>query len=158
MKTIFFYTLLFIFSSLVCNAQHLKFPLYFNINTLQNLYQIDSLKKILVEEQGFIMVKESPVQMINNYESTIFLPLRQDNWYKFVFIGDLSSKSFQQRLFDFNEKKVITLNQKIKDTEANILQFDYIPQFSEFHALKSLQINKTKKKLTGYFLLFRKIQ
>jgi hypothetical protein len=139
------------------HAQRIKLPVYFDIDAMQNLYQIDSLKTLLAE-QGFIMVKESAVQMINNYESSIFLPLKQNQWYKFVFVGDLSSKSFQQRLFDFEEKKVITINQKIKDAEANIIQFDYIPKFAEFHALRSLQINKKKKKLNGYFLLFRKVK
>lgn len=158
MKNKLFFTLLFLFYSFVCKAQFTKLPVYFDIGTMENLYQIDSLKKLFVEGQNFVMVKESAVQMTNNYESTIFLPLKQGHWYKFVFVGDLSSKSFQQRLFDFNEKKMITLNQKIKDTEGNIILFDYIPQFTEFHALRSLQINKTKKKLNGYFLLFRKIK
>jgi hypothetical protein len=137
-------------------AQSIRLPVYFDISAMENLYQIDSLKNLFAE-QGFLLVRESAVQMINNYESTIFFPLKQKQWYKFVFIGDISSRSFQQRLYDFEEKKVITINQKIKDAEANIVQFDYIPKFAEFHALRSLQINKTKKKVNGYFLLFRKI-
>jgi hypothetical protein len=139
------------------NAQRINLPVYFDLDAMQNLYQIDSLKTLFTE-QGFSMVKESAVHMINNYESEIFLPLKQNQWYKFVFVGDLSSRSFQQRLYDFEERKVITINQKIKDAEANIIQFDYIPKFAEFHALRSLQINKTKKNVKGYFLLFRKIK
>ncbi len=138
-------------------AQIIKPPVYFDLGAMQNLYQIDSLK-ILFAEQGFLLVKESSVQMFTNYESSIFVPLKESQWYKFVFVGDISSKSFQQRLYDFEEKKVITINQKIFDAEANILQFDYIPKFGEFHALKSTQINKTKKNVNGYFLLFRKIK
>jgi hypothetical protein len=139
------------------NAQRIKLPIYFDITAMQNLYQIDSLKTLFTE-QGFILVRESAVQMYSNYESSIFLPLKETQWYKFVFVGDLSSKSFQQRLYDFEEKKVITINQKIKDAEANIVLFDYIPKFAEFHALRSVQINKTKKNVNGYFLLFRKIE
>ena len=148
---------IFLCSACLSHAQCFKLPFYFRISNMENLYQIDSLKKIFLQDQKFILVRESAVEMRNNYESTIFLPLKQGTWYKFVFVGDLSSKSFQQRLYDFNEKKIITLNQKIKDTEANIIQFDYIPQFTEFHSLRSLQINKTKKKLSGYFLLFKKL-
>lgn len=147
--------LIFIIQYTCVDAQRVKLPIYFGIDAMQNLYQIDSIKNLFAE-QGFMLVRESAVQMINNYESIIFLPLKQNQWYKFVFVGDLSSKSFQQRLYDFEEKKLLTINQKIKDTEANIIQFDYIPKFAEFHALKSLQINKTKKYVNGYFLLFRK--
>jgi hypothetical protein len=151
------FILIFIIQYSAATAQRINLPVYFDIDAMQNLYQIDSIKTLFAE-QGFSMVKESAVQMINNYESEIFLPLKQNQWYKFVFVGDLSSKSFQQRLYDFGEKKVITINQKIKDAEANIIQFDYIPKFAEFHALRSLQINKTKKNVKGYFLLFRKIK
>jgi hypothetical protein len=151
------FILIFIIQYSAATAQRINLPVYFDIDAMQNLYQIDSIKTLFAE-QGFSMVKESAVQMINNYESEIFLPLKQNQWYKFVFVGDLSSKSFQQRLYDFGEKKVIIINQKIKDAEANIIQFDYIPMFAEFHALKSLQINKTKKLVKGYFLLFRKIK
>lgn len=156
MKFILF-ILIFFIASLQTKAQFIKLPVYFDLNAMQNLYQIDSLKNLFTND-GFLLVKESAVQMFNNYESTIFLPLKQNQWYKFIFVGDLTSKSFQQRLYDFDEKKVITINQKIKDVEANIVQFDYIPKFAEFHALRSLQINKNKKLLNGYFLLFRKIK
>ena len=152
-----FISFLFVLISFSTKAQFIKPPVYFDLNGMENLYQIDSLKNIILAD-GFILVRESAVQMINNYESTIFLPLRENNWYKFVFVGDLTSKTFQQRLYDFSEKKLIALTQKLKDAERNIIQFDYVSRFSEFHALKSMQINKTHKLVSGYFLLFRKVK
>ena len=137
-------------------AQHLTFPIYFNINAMENLHQIDSLKKIYNDE-GFMLVKEASVLMYNNYETTVFLPLREGNLYKFIFIGDLTSKYYQLKLYDFEQKKSVIINQKIKDEEKNILQFYFVPKFTEFYTLKSLQINKLTKTPSAFFLLFRKV-
>ena len=138
-------------------AQKIILPLYFEIAAMESFYKIDSIKK-LYSDGGFILVKEASVYMPNNYETTIFLPLREGTWYKFIFVGDKTSKTLQQRLYDFSEKKVIILNQKPNiDDEGNVVQFDYIPKFTEFHSLKSLQINKRKKNIGGYFLLFKKV-
>lgn len=150
----------FCFVLFVCKinfAQKIIIPVYFEIDAMESLYKIDSIKKTYNDE-GFLLVKEASVVMTNNYESTIFLPLREGTWYKFVFVGDNSSKSLQQKLYDFSEKKIIALNQKPKvDLEENIMQFDYIPKFTEFHSLRSLQINKRKKNIGAYFLLFKKM-
>ena len=143
--------------SKIAFTQKIIFPLHFEIDAMESLYKIDSIKNVY-KEAGFLLVKEASVMMTNNYESTIFLPLREGQWYKFIFVGDNTSRSLQQRLYDFSEKKLIALNQKPGiDTEGNIVQFDYIPKFTEFHALRSLQINKRRKNIGGYFLLFKKV-
>jgi hypothetical protein len=154
MHKIYCITIVCFFSFNSCFAQPLAFPNYVKIENVENYFQIDSLKN-LYRKSGFALVKESMLDMYNNYESAIIMPLKEGTWYRAVFIGSKSSKVYQVRLFDYEDKKVITANQKPKDEEGNIVSFDYIPKFTEFHAMRILQINKVFKKPFGYILLFK---
>ncbi len=42
------------------------------------------------------------------------------------------------------------------DVDGNIINYDYIPRFSEYHMIKPVQINKRKKNVNGYMMLFKK--
>lgn len=60
-------------------------------------------------------------------------------------------------MFDWNERQVVYRQKKWGDVDGNIISYTYMPQFSEFHMMKPVQINKKKKKnLCGYVMLFKK--
>ncbi len=60
-------------------------------------------------------------------------------------------------MFDWNEKQVVYQKKFGSDPEGNIISFSYIPQFSEYHMMKPVQVNKKKKTdLCGYVMLLKK--
>jgi len=108
-------------------------------------------------KDGFIVLKEASITMQSEYEMPVIVPLNQGSWYQFVFIGDISSKLYEVRMFDYNEKQVVYQKKKWGDVDGNIISYSYIPQFSEYHIMKPVQVNKTKKKgLCGYVMLLKK--
>jgi hypothetical protein len=119
------------------------------------LTQVDSLKKDF-EKQGFVLVKEANMSMESNYEIPVIVPLKQGTWYKVIFIGDITSKLYEVRMFDWNEKQVVYQKKMWGDVDGNIINYDYIPRFTEYHMIKPLQVNKKKKQVTGYIMLFKK--
>jgi hypothetical protein len=118
--------------------------------------QADSLKSLFVQ-QGFVMVREATIEMKSQYEKPIILPLTEGTWYRVIFIGDKSSKLYEVRMYDWNEKRVVYQKQKAKDLDGNIINYDYIPRFSEYHMIKPVQVNKTKKDVNGRMILFKKL-
>ncbi|MBP6430202.1 MAG: hypothetical protein KA319_00365 [Ferruginibacter sp.] len=121
------------------------------------LQQADSIKKDLAK-QGFILVKEASMNMESEYEMPVIVPLNQGSWYQFVFIGDVSSKLYEVRMFDWNEKQVIYQKKYWGDVDGNVISYSYIPRFSEYHMMKPVQVNKKKKRLCGYVMLLKKTQ
>ena len=118
--------------------------------------QADSLKS-LYSHDGFVLLKEASIQMESAYEMPVVVPLSQGSWYQFVFIGDYSSKLYEVRMYDWDEKQVIYQKKLWGDVDGNIISYSYVPQFSEFHMMKPVQVNKDKKKtLCGYVMLFKK--
>jgi len=117
--------------------------------------QIDSLKS-LFNSKGFIVMREASMSMQSEYEMPIIVPMSQGALYEFVFIGDPSSKLYEVRMYDWNEKQVVYQKKMWGDTEGNIISYAYSPQFTEYHMIKPVQVNKTKKKLCGYVLLLKK--
>ncbi len=118
--------------------------------------QVDSLKS-MYSKDGFILLKEASVTMESEYEMPVIVPLTQGSWYQFIFIGDYTSRLYEVRMFDWNERQVIFQQKKWGDIDGNIISYSYIPKFSEFHMMKPVQINKQKKKnLCGYVMLFKK--
>jgi hypothetical protein len=118
--------------------------------------QVDSLKSMYAKE-GFIVLKEASITMQSEYEMPVVVPLNQGSWYQFVFIGDISSRLYEVRMFDYNEKQVVYQKKMWGDIDGNIISYSYIPQFSEYHMMKPVQVNKTKKKgLCGYVMLLKK--
>ena len=120
------------------------------------IHQADSLKDKYSKE-GYILLKEASITMESEYEMPVIIPLTQGSWYQFVFIGDYSSRLFEVRMFDWNERQVIFRQNKWSEIDGNIISYSYIPQFSEFHMMKPVQVNKQKKKnLCGYVMMFKK--
>jgi hypothetical protein len=89
----------------------------------------------------------------------VVVPLQQGSWYQFVFIGDVSSRLYEVRMYDWDEKQVVYEKKMWGDVDGNIIAFSYIPKFSEFHMFKPVQQNKKKKKdLCGYVMLLKKVR
>ena len=118
--------------------------------------QVDSLKQ-LYSKDGFVVLKEASITMESEYEMPVIVPLQQNTWYQFVFIGEPSSRLYEVRMFDWNEKQVVYQKKMWGDVDGNIISYSYQPRFSEFHMMKPVQVNKKQKRnLCGYVMLFKK--
>lgn len=118
--------------------------------------QVDSLKNFYSKD-GFVLLREASISMESEYEMPVVLQLTQGTWYEFVFIGEYTSRLYEVRMYDWNEKQVVYIKKQWGDIDGNIISYSYIPQFTEFHLMKPVQVNKKKKKnLCGYVMLFRK--
>jgi len=120
------------------------------------LQQADSMK-LLLAKQGFMVVKEASMQMVSEYEMPVIVPLTEGSWYQFVFIGDVTSKLYEVRMYDWNEKQVVYQKKYWGDVDGNVISYSYIPRFSEFHMIKPVQVNKKKKDICGYVMLLKKV-
>jgi len=120
-------------------------------------HQADSIKQELAK-QGFIVVKEASMEMESEYEMPVIVPLTEGSWYQFVFIGDITSKLYEVRMFDWNEKQVVYQKKMWGDVDGNVISYSYIPRFSEYHMIKPVQVNKKKKGLCGYVMLLKKVK
>ncbi len=120
--------------------------------------QADSIKADMAS-QGFEVLKEAGITMESEYEMPVIMPMTEGTWYHFVFIGEETSRLFEVRMFDWNEKQVVYEKNLQGDPNANIIAYSYIPKFSEYHMIKPVQINKKKKKdLCGYVMLMKKVK
>ncbi len=120
--------------------------------------EADSLKANF-SRKGFVVVREATMMMESEYEMPIIVPLNQGSFYQFVFIGDLSSKVYEVRMYDYREKQVFYQKHYGDDVQGNIISYAYIPQFSEYHMIKPVQVNKQKKKnVCGYIIMFKKVR
>lgn len=122
-----------------------------------NPYQeeVDSLKNFF-SGQGYSVLREASMTMESEYEMPIVLPMTQGVWYQFVFIGDPTSRLYEVRMYDYTEKQVIYKKNMWGDIDGNIVSFQYIPQASEYHMIKPVQVNKNKKKMCGYVMLLKR--
>ena len=158
-------------SKILCKIFLYSLPVFFSNSLLAqndlikqqscdvNPYQktIDSLKKIF-SSQGFSVLREASMTMESEYEMPIILPMTQGTLYQFIFIGDPSSRLYEVRMYDWSERQVFYKKNQWGDVDGNIISYPYIPNTSEYHMIKPLQINKNKKKLCGYVLLLKKTQ
>jgi hypothetical protein len=120
--------------------------------------EADSLKADL-SKQGFVVVREATMTMESEYEMPVIVPLTEGSWYFFAFIGDPTSRLYEVRMFDFNEKQVIYKKQFGEGVESNIIGYSYTPKFTEYHIIKPVQVNKLKKKnICGYIMMFKKVK
>ena len=158
MKQLFFLLLfsLFLFAGSSIKAQDVIRLQECNNPSIR--HQADSLKQ-LYGRDGFQVVKEASIAMESEYEMPVVVPLQQGSWYQFVFIGDVSSRLYEVRMYDWDEKQVVYEKKMWGDVDGNIIAFSYIPKFSEFHMFKPVQQNKKKKKdLCGYVMLLKKVR
>ena len=118
--------------------------------------EIDSLKTVF-SSKGYIVLREASMTMQSEYEMPIVVPMNEGSLYQFVFIGDPTSRLYEVRMYDYNEKQVVYKKNMWGDVDGNIISYAYIPQFSEYHMIKPVQVNKNKKKLCGYVLLLKKV-
>jgi hypothetical protein len=119
--------------------------------------QADSLKKLFTNN-GFMVLREAMVAMESEYELPVIIPMTQGTWYQVVFIGDIRSKTYEVRMYDYDEKQVVYKKNQWGDVDGNIITYSYIPRMSEFHMIKPVQVNKVQKKnLCGYFILLKKL-
>ena len=154
MKNLISILLIILFCGTTAKAQNItRQPACTQASILQ---QADSIKKELAK-QGFLIVKEASISMESEYEMPVIIPLTQGSWYQFVFIGDMSSKLYEVRMFDWNEKQVVYQRKHWGDVDGNVISYSYIPRFSEYHMMKPVQVNKKKKALCGYVMLLKKV-
>lgn len=110
-------------------------------------------------KQGFVVVREATMTMESEYEMPVVVPLAQGSWYQFVFIGDMTSKLYELRMYDYDEKQVVYEKHYGDGMESNIISYSFIPKFSEYHMIKPVQVNKKKKKdICGYIIMFKKVK
>lgn len=128
-----------------------------NCDDASIIHQADSIK-LELSKQGFIVVKEASMNMESEYEIPVIVPLTQGSWYQFVFIGDITSRLYEVRMFDWDEKQVAYQRKQWGDVDGNVISYSYIPKFSEYHMMKPVQVNKKKKKLCGYVMLLKKVK
>ena len=118
--------------------------------------QADSLRD-LYSKDGYVLVREASMSMESEFEMPVIVPLTQGSWYQFVFIGDYSSRLYEVRMYDWQERMVIFRQKKWGEVDGNVISYTYIPKFSEFHMIKPVQVNKQKKKnLCGYVMMFKR--
>ena len=120
--------------------------------------QADSLKQLYARD-GFQVLKETSITMESEYEMPVVVPLQEGTWYQFVFIGDYTSRLYEVRMYDWEEREVVYLKKMWGDVDGNIIAYSYIPKATEFHMIKPVQQNKKKKKaLCGYVMLLKKVK
>jgi hypothetical protein len=120
--------------------------------------QADSVKS-LFSKQGYNVLREASITMESEYEMPVVVQLQERALYQVVFIGDITSKLYEVRMYDWSEKMVSYQKKMWGDVDGNIISYSYQPKFTEFHMIKPLQANKQKKKgLCGYIMLLQKVK
>jgi hypothetical protein len=153
---VFLIILLFLFSTAVFSQNDVIRLQSCNDDFIKK--QVDSLKSLYAGD-GFILLKEASITMESEFEMPVVMPLNEGTWYQFVFIGEYSSKLYEVRMYDWDEKMVVYKKHQWGDIDGNVISYSYIPKYSEFHMMKPVQVNKQKKKnLCGYVMLFKKVK
>lgn len=124
---------------------------------LSMIHQADSIKEAF-STQGYIVVKEASMNMQSENEIPVIVPLSEGGEYRFVFIGDMSSRTYEVSMYDWDEKKVAYQKKDSSDEDRNVISYSYVPKLSEFHMIKPVQVNKDKKNLCGYVMLLKKVK
>lgn len=120
--------------------------------------QVDSLK-LLFSQAGYKVLREASITMESEYEMPVVVQLQERALYQVVFIGDITSKLYEVRMYDWDEKQVAYQKKMWGDIDGNIISYAYQPKFTEFHMIKPVQVNKQKKKgLCGYIMLLQKVR
>ncbi len=118
--------------------------------------QVDSLKT-LYNKAGFSVLREASITMESEYEMPVVVQLQERALYQVVFIGDITSRLYEVRMYDYDEKMVVYQKKMWGDIDGNVISYGYQPKFTEFHMIKPVQVNKQKKKgLCGYVMLLQK--
>ena len=54
-----------------------------------------------------MVLREAMVAMESEYELPVIIPMTEGTWYQVVFIGDIRSKTYEVRMYDYDEKQVV---------------------------------------------------
>ena len=119
--------------------------------------QADSLQN-LYANNGYELLRQASMTMESEYEMPVIVPLQERSTYQIVFIGDMKSKLYEVRMYDYDEKMVTYQKKMWGDVDGNVISYSYIPRFSEYHLIKPVQVNKKKKGLCGYVMLLKKVK
>lgn len=145
--------LVFVLSSFsIAQGQDTQRPQECYHQTIQ--LQADSIKSLL-KQDAFSPIKEASISMESGYEWPIMAPLQADIWYELIFIGDTESKLLELRMYDEQEKEVI-YKKNYGDINGNIIRISYRSKWNAWHIIRPVQINKKKKRVCGYIMLFKK--
>jgi hypothetical protein len=105
---------------------------------------------------GYTVLEETRVNMKSETDLPVIVTMKEGAWYQVVFIGDTRSRTFEVRMYDYDENEVVYKQNKNRK-DGNIITYSYVPRGSEFHLIKPLQTTQGKKKnLYGYFILMQK--
>ncbi|MBC8033151.1 MAG: hypothetical protein H7Y03_03335 [Chitinophagaceae bacterium] len=153
--------LLLLFTHFACSQLSAQSGDYIRQQSCKNdafVPQIDSIKKAM-SSLGYVTVREASMAMESAYEMPVIAPLNKDSWYYFIFIGDISSRLYEVRMFDASDRQLFYKKNMWGEVDGNIIGYPYIPSSSELHMIKTVQVNKKKKKdLCGYFMILKKVQ
>ncbi len=149
-----FFSLMILSTGIVFSQEVLKQVPCVNVSIIA---QADSLK-LIYENKGFKVMKESTVSMESEFEVPIIVQLRERSLYHFIFISDITSKLFEVKMYDWEEKKIFSDKRKYEDGDGNISQWDHIPLTTNYHMIKPVQVNKKNKKMCGYFIVLKKVR
>ena len=122
------------------------------------LQQADSIR-LRLEADGFKPVREEFVQMFNQYELEIQMPLYGKTIYHFVFIAEKTSRRTELKLYDAEGKKIRREINMQEDPSGNVIRVSYNPFMNGMAQFSLLQVNSKKKnheKLHGYVMLLKK--
>lgn len=119
-------------------------------------HQVDSLKKSFMQD-GFLLLKETRINMKSENEMPVVMPLKEGEWYQIVYVGEPSSEKLEVSMFDYMEKEVYH-KQSFNNNPGNIISYDFQPNNTEWHMIKPLQVNQEKKECTGYIMLLKKVK
>ena len=147
-----FFLAFFLLTSSICFAQETQRAQECFDQKIQ--HQADSIKRILLSNE-FVSVKEASISMESAYDWPVMAPLQAGTWYEFLFIGDEESKLLELRMYDQHEKEVV-YKKNYGTIDGNIIRFSYRSKFNEWHIIRPVQVNKKKKQLCGYMMLFKK--
>jgi hypothetical protein len=150
----FFLFISFLLSGIALHAQDVIRQRSCNSQTIS--VQVDSLKKSF-EQNGFVVLKEASMTMESEYEMPVIVPLTQGSWYHIVFVGEPTSRIYEVRMYDYDEKQVY-YKKLYGASEGNIISYGFQPKYSEWHMIKPVQVNKGKKDCCGYILLLKKVK
>lgn len=155
-KTLLLFTCLASFSHVVFSQKDKDIIRLQSCNNDLISKQVDSLKD-LYGKDGYMLLREASINMESEYEMPVIVPLTEGSWYQFVFIGEYTSRLYEVRMYDWEERQVIFRQKKWGDVDGNVIVYSYVPKSSEFHMMKTVQVNKQKKKnLCGYVMLFKR--
>src|SRR5689334_14914010 len=123
-KHIFLFTLLLTVSTSFLYAQEvIKVKPCSDTNMSK---QADSLKQFY-GKLGYTVLREASITMESEYEMPVVVQLQQRALYQIVFIGDITSRLYEVRMYDWEEKMVSYQKKMWGDVDGNIISFSYTP-------------------------------